>query len=222
MRGSRPSTLRVDEALSGLRINKNITSAMLPHITFEPTLGITARRIDKLGMDIRSFREPLKRSIQQVVAPSIRKNFDVGGRPEAWLPDSDATVEIQKKIKNVGPHPPMVLTGKLRRTISSLQVWRVTEESALLVNIPQDIRYGAIHQKGYEGTGRVAKGKRTDYGRKALAKARRGQAGGKQDAETPPIPPRPFVMLQPQDEEAIQAVFATWLGERIDRAWPSG
>lgn len=212
--GSRPSRIRVREALNGLRINQGITSAMLPGITFQPTLGITARRIDKLGIDIRSFREPLKRSIQQVVAPSFQKNFDKGGRP-SWEPLSPDTEEVQQRLHGIGSHPPLVRTGHLRRRMGQFNIWTVNKDSAILRDLPADVRYGGIHQIGFPGKG-VSRGRDT-YGRAALARATKGKKGPR---PVPAIPARPFVMLQEKDVKDISNVFDKWLGERIDRAWP--
>src|SRR6185503_20125327 len=78
-------------------------------VNFEPSLALLARRVDKLGADIRSFRVPLKMAIQQVVIPSIRKNFDQGGRP-TWEPLSEHTIRNRK-----GGTQPLVRTGLLRR-----------------------------------------------------------------------------------------------------------
>jgi phage gpG-like protein len=36
------------------------------------------------------------------------------------------------------------------------------------------------------------------------------------------IPARPFVLFQPEDEEAIERVFSDWLDERIARAGFNG
>lgn len=216
--GRRPGKVRVAEALKGLRINQGITSAMLPGLSFEPTLGITARRIDKLGIDIRSFHEPLKRAIQQVAAPSFQRNFDTGGRPDRWDPLSEGTIEVQKNLG--GSHTDvMIKSGLLRRTMGQVNIWTITKESAILRDLPESVWYGKVHQKGLEGEGGKASKGAYEKRRAAVNKALRG--GGSVKAKyVPTIPARPFVLLQPDDVEAIEKVFDTWLGERIDRVWP--
>lgn len=204
----------VTSILNGLRINQGITAQMFPGITFSPSLGITASRIDKLGMNIKSFREPLKRSIQQVIAPSIRTNFDQGGRPNAWPELSDATQEIQDRIMGGGDHPPLIKSGLMRRTMTQLNVWSISQNSAILKDVPDKIWYAKVHQAGYEGKGKA--------GRKSLTEIVNAAKSGKSKGERAisPIPARPFVMLQSRDVEDIQQVFIKWMGERIDRTWP--
>src|SRR5690606_29929622 len=99
-------------SVSGLRIDGSIPGVQLG-FTFSPTIGIVAKNVDKLGLDIRSFREPLKRAIQQVVIPSIRTNFDSGGRP-AWEPLSEATLRW-RQARGIGGTAPLIATGALRR-----------------------------------------------------------------------------------------------------------
>lgn len=71
--------------LKGLILTPNLGQGQVRSVQmfFTPSMGIMARRVDKLGLDIRSFREPLKRAIRNVVIPSIAENFAVGGRP-SW------------------------------------------------------------------------------------------------------------------------------------------
>lgn len=217
-RGPRPGKINVRKSLDGLRINQGITSAMLPHITFEPTLGITARRIDKLGMDIRSFREPLRRSIKEVVAPSIVKNFDSSGRP-TWEPFAEATPTIQERIQGYNSHPLLIRSGLLRSTMGQLNIWTINTDSAILTGVPESIWYAKVQQAGYSGSGkkRGPKGKNLQE-KKAQLKSLVGSAGTT-NAGANPIPARPFVMLQEEDVKNIGRVFEKWLGERIDRTW---
>lgn len=97
-----------------------------------------------LGLDIRSFREPLKRSIQQVVAPSIQENFDVGGRPQ-WEPLADKTLEDKARLG----YPPdtLVRTGKLRRVAGQLNAWTLTSDDATMTQL-SGVDYGEFHQDG--------------------------------------------------------------------------
>jgi phage gpG-like protein len=217
---ARPSKVDVKGAINGLRINQGITTAMLPSITFSPTLGITARRVDKLGLDIRSFREPLTRSIREVVGPSIRENFDKGGRPNQWDPLAADTPEIQSRIHNIGPHPILVRTGLMKRVMSQINIWTITGESAILKSVPSSIWYATVQQGGYGGNGaKKASAKSSkERLRENIARARRGESTGVR--RIAPIPARPFVLLQSGDLDAINQVFEKWLGERVDRAWP--
>lgn len=163
---------------SGPRIDDGI------EFEFRPSIGLSARRIDTFGLQIQSFREPLKRSIQQVLAPSFRKNFEAEGRPQRWEPLSEATLEIRGSS-----HPILVRSGLLKRTIQQFNIWTVDRTKAALLDLPQKIWYGKIHQAG--------------YGRRGSGQSR---AAG--------IPARPFVMVQDEDYEAIDRVFDRWFAER--------
>ena len=207
----------VASVTSGLRINHGstgITPAMLPRITFSPTIGISTRRIDKLGADIRSFREPLKEAIQKVIIPSIRLNFDSGGRP-AWVPLSAATLEIRKRF-GIGGSKILVRTGALRRTLGTFQIWSVDTNQAILENLPASVSYGVIHQAGY-GT-RSTRQRMGTAGRSTKKGLIQVFKSGS-DNDGPYIPARPFVLLQPKDVTAIEAVFAEWLQKRVEANW---
>lgn len=206
----------------GLGTRSGVTSAMAPTlgITFEPTLVIAAGRIDKLGVDIRSFREPLERAIKQVIIPSIGMNFDQGGRPE-WEGHSAGTEEIRSRLrKPLGAV--LVTTGALKRGAMQFNNWKVGRGAAVMSDLPARVWYGKVHQKGYEGKTMAARVKAAGGNAAtaltvaigdALASKSRGHV-------VPPIPARPFVMLQPEDEDRITEVFIEWLGERVQAAWP--
>lgn len=121
----------------GLRIDIDM------QFRFHPSVGLSARRLDRLGLDIRSMREPLKRSIQQVLAPSFRKNFEVGGRPESWEPLSDFAVEMRGSSE-----PILVRSGLLKRTIQQLNIWTIDREKAALLDLPNKVWYGKLQQAG--------------------------------------------------------------------------
>jgi phage gpG-like protein len=182
-------------------------------------LGITAGRIEKLGIDIRSFKEPLKRAIKNVVIPSIRKNFDSGGRP-AWEPWSESTVEIMQKtgVKSSGL---LIRSGALRRTMGYQKLWTITPTFAVLADLPQNIWYGKVHQGGYEGRSMKSLIAKHGGNRASAFEEMIGNiSSGNTPRGAPGIPARPFVMLQPEDEDAITQIFIDWLGERVNRSWP--
>jgi phage virion morphogenesis protein len=160
-------------------------------LSFDPPLAVIKRDLDKLGVDIRSFREPLKRSIQKVIIPSIQKNFDAGGRP-AWAPYADSTIEFHEMLNEDLSSSMLVKSGALKATMSFLSNWTISTTSATLTDLPQRVWYGKVHQAGGKG----------------------GKAG-----HTGVIPARPFVMFQDEDGTAITEVFAQWLDERIMKNW---
>jgi phage gpG-like protein len=193
-------------------------------MTFLPSIAITAGRIDKLGLDIRSFHEPLKRSVQRVMGPSFQKNFDAGGRPDPWEPLSEATLEIRQRLG----HPStsiLIKTGALRKVMGQLNIWRITRKAAIITDLPPRVWYGAIHQAGYDGGSMSARIKK--HGGDASAAFRSIIDDQKNAMRTgvpiksggAGIPARPFVMFQDDDEDEITEIFMEWLQERIARTW---
>lgn len=207
--------------LAGLRMNGNLNPVLVPTVTFSPTLGIVAGRIDKLGLDIRSFREPLMRAIREVMVPSIRANFDAGGRP-AWEPLAADTVKIRG---NAGPI--LNRSGTLKQVATQINIWDVTTTSAVIRDLPDKAWYGKVHQGGYEGSTMKAlisaHGGNIEAAMTAHTQSLLGSPDlSSQSRTSPSIPARPFLVFQPEDLEKIDAIFVVWLGERLDRSWPPG
>jgi len=216
---------QIAASISKIRFDKSIEA-----FEFRPSLGIVAKRIDRFGIDIRSMREPLKRSVQQVMIPSIRKNFTVGGRP-AWEPLAASTIKQRKSA-----WPILVRTGRLRRGVTTLKVWSIGQTTATIRDLPERIWYGKVHQGGVEGSGTNAGKWFAPYEKKA--KELLGPDANKKEvtelafklhdkrllqhgaapAATAEIPARPFAVFQDEDLDDIQEIFADWLMERAERA----
>jgi len=194
---------------NGLILSPNVFSAQVTSIDlhFEPSIGIITKRLDRLGMELKDFRTPLKRAIRQVVIPSIQTNFEVGGRP-TWARLEDIT--IRKKKGNAAP---LVRTGALQSAMADQGIWTVGRQSAFLAGLPSAVWYGRIHQAGYGGHDvqdefGITGGHTSEP--EVIGKRNFGAAGS--------IPPRPFVMIQPEDEDRIEQVFDLWLAEQIAKA----
>jgi phage gpG-like protein len=175
---------------------------------FEPSIGIMARRFDKFGLDIRSMREPLQRSVKNVVIPSIRANFDAEGRPSwEYLTEKYAA-------RRGSDHPILNVTGALRRVATQMNIWSIDQEKAMITDLPDNVWYGKVHQAGAtfrtSGSAFAAGGVTSQILGRTL-----GQADGGGDGE---IPARPFIMLQEQDLDDIDREFNEWLGERARAA----
>ena len=153
--------------------------------SFTPTMAVTASAFDKMGLDIRSFREPLKRSIQRVIAPSIGQNFVSNGRPETWAPYAANTIQTKANDpqNQYGPEDMLRRSGLLWRTMQQYNIWSVSTVEAAILDLPEKIWYGALHQAGYTARGTA-------------------------------VPARQFALFQERDMDAIQEVFANWLEER--------
>jgi phage gpG-like protein len=211
---------RSSRAVLGQLRTDTLSATLVPSLRFTPSIGIAAGRIDKLGLDIRSFREPLGRAIRQVMVPSIRRNFDEGGRP-AWEPLASSTLAF-REFYGAGGQAPLVRTGQLRRVASQINIWDVSTTTAVIRDLPQRVWYGKIQQSGYDGGSMKALVKKhggdlgaadAEHSARLEAALAGGDAAGGRTAAS--IPARPFIMFQPEDEDAIAEVFIKWLDERI-------
>ena len=219
-------------AASGLRLDTNITSV---NWSFKPSVGIVARDVDRLGLAISDFKVPLTRSVENVMIPSIRQNFVVGGRP-SWEPLSTET-EYRRESKGFGSGPTLVRTGALQRAATSLDIWSIGSAFATVKALPEEVAYGAVHQGGASvgSTNSFSKwiqrakselGKQasvrevTSFAFSLMDTARSGKkhyaapgAGIYHEGEGIHIPARPFIVIQDEDGEEIEAIFAVWLEE---------
>jgi phage gpG-like protein len=190
---------------SGLRILGNLGSARGLDLQFKPSISIVAGSIDKLGLDIRSFKEPLKRSLVQVIIPSIQDNFHAEGRPK-WQELADSTI-YKKGFTNI-----LLDSGKLFKTMQRQNIWTLNRNYLILTDLPDKVWYGKVHQAGatfsVRGGGMNLKAaEKYLYGGAGKGKGGSGGSGT--------IPARPFVMLQKIDERRIESIFRHWLDERM-------
>jgi phage gpG-like protein len=195
---------------------------------FKPSIGIGAGQIDKLGIDIRSFREPLKRVVQKVMAPSFRQNFEEEGRPDPWPEPSMETLDIRERM-GYGGDMSLQRTGLLMKTIQQLNIWTITTTNATIQSLPEKIWYGNIQQEGYGGKGggvkmssRIkasggdAKAAFLDMHDDAVMSLRSGKKVHNKNISA--IPQRQFVLVQEEDMDPIEDIFVEWLTERAVRA----
>jgi len=179
----------VGKAFAGVKSGN--TSQPIVDIEFRPTPLILAGQFEAFAVSIRSYREPLKRSIQQVVIPSISKNFDAGGRP-AWTELAPAT--IARRLKEGSGLDILNRTGKGKRAALALARWMINIDTAVYQgNFPPNASYMPIHQ---------------------LAEVEDVFTGpGNQSY----LPGRVFASIQDDDQRKIEEVFRVWLGERARR-----
>lgn len=195
----RPTSRDISRGVQGgLGLRGGLTAAQLTYLEFEPTIGITAARLNKLAGELNDFKDILQECIREVIIPSIRTNFQSGGRPP-WPPLSENTVEFRAMFDMDPGKGLLIRSGALMSTMGQATLWTVTRDFAILKDLPDSVWYGKVHQAGYGG----------QTSRPGL----RGAA---------PIPARPFVMFQPEDEDEIMERFIKWLGEKVDEAWPGG
>lgn len=216
-KGPRPRNRDITAAVQRLGFARHLTGV---DFEFQPSIGLLARNIDKLGTDIRSFREPLTRAVKEVMIPSFKKNFDQEGRPDKWEPLAPYTVERRRSA-----HPILVRTGRLRKVATSFSIWEISQNGAVITSLGGKAWYGALMQGGVKGFGQhidAAKGELGSDARPSQITKRAFEmmdetGGGKTGMAA--IPARPFIMFQEEDEEAIQEIFWEWLDHRISLYW---
>jgi phage gpG-like protein len=168
-------------------------------------LRAVGRGLADLSMPLRAFGEHL--------VGSVKRNFEVGGRP-AWIPSRKIAAHT-RRARGKGRSPKtLVDTGTLQ---NSIQVRAVDARS---VTVGTNVRYAAVHQEGFHQTvavpqhlrhirrrdvagmvERISKKTGAVYTRKeAIA---RGFAVVKAHNVRMTIPPRPFLVVQP-------ASYAVW------------
>jgi len=219
---------QIAAAIDMLRFDKAITS-----FEFQPSLGLVAKRLAALGEEFADLREPLKKSVRDVMTISILENFVSGGRPD-WEELAYDTLKRRKK-ENSGTMI-LVRQGTLAEVASSERVWSIGRTSATIRDLPDKVWYGKIHQGGYSGD-QFAAG---SWFKKYQNAARKALGPDEDDAEVdklafkmfdqrlakhgpaprgaPAIPARPFAVFQDEDIDAIENIFVDWIEEKVREA----
>jgi phage gpG-like protein len=178
---------------------------------FSPSIGVMARDMNKFGADIRSFREPLTKSVRQVMMPSFAANFDAGGRPTQWEPLSEGTWEKRDK-DGISSTSILEVTGNLRKVATSFKIWQIGTGAAAVTGLP-GAEYGGLQQAGYgekAGPPNLA-----EIIRKQKIALATGVPIG--NDWKPWAPARPFILFQDSDQIAIQKIVGDWIMERAVR-----
>lgn len=198
-----------DSGLKFTNINRGNAAAGGFTIDFDPSIAILAGRYNTLGIEIQKFKTPLERSVKQVMIPSIATNFHKHGRPR-WAELSEETIRVRNGDSRI-----LNRTGQLLSVATSQSIWTITDKSATVRSLP-GAEYGGIHQSGATlaarggsaltlgGSGRWVKGK---GGIKKFVPS----SGTKKKSYGGSIPARPFLVIQPGDQEKIDEVFSKWL-----------
>jgi phage gpG-like protein len=219
---------QIAAAIDQIRFDKSITA-----FEFSPSLGIVAKRFAALANEFGDLREPLKKSISDVMTLSILENFMSGGRPD-WEPLAPSTVARRQK-ESAGSMT-LVRSGSLADVASSEGIWAVGKTSATIKDLPGKVWYGKVHQGGlagnqfsggnwfkkYESAARKIAG--PDEDDEEVTKLaykifdKRMLSHGPAPVGQSDIPARPFAMFQEEDIDAIQNIFAEWVEEKVREA----
>lgn len=202
----------------GLRFDRILVAGW----ELRPSIGIVAKDIFKLGLDIQHYKEPLTRAVLEIMIPSILKNFLMEGRPEEWERLAKFT-EVRRGGK---ARPILYRTGMLEKTASSFRIWSIGDKSATIKKLPPHAWYGALHQEGYGSIGQIARkelgaGATDEEIQERAMQLFMGARPAHQQTKVI-IPQREFILFQEEDIEDIQALFADWmegLADKVGRGW---
>ena len=138
---------------------------------------------------LRSLFEEIR---DEVVRPSIDKNFEVGGRP-SWEPLSAATLGMGKAefIESaasglIGGRTPLVKSGQMRRAATAKARFKIRENEMIYGDWPEKRWFGPVHNL-------------------------------EELAERAEIPHRPFTLFQPEDQVAIQEITLDWVERAVNK-----
>lgn len=112
---------------------------------FGPKLAATKMATLEISIRAGGFRQPLQRSIREVIIPELQHQFDVGGDP-SWPPLEAATVE--KKMRLGRDNGILQETYKLRKAVTAFDRWRVRDDEAMFTGLPGYAYYGMYHLSG--------------------------------------------------------------------------
>lgn len=148
-----------------------------------PGLIAVGNELREVAEAFEDFNEPFARSIEQVLAPSIGRNFDQEGNEDGPWQELTADTIMRRELEGFSSDPILNRTGNLREEATSLDAWNIDNEEAVMAIGGDAGQYAFIHQFG-------------------------GSAG--QGAF---IPARPFVSPSEDDVDAVAEVFQEWIGD---------
>lgn len=121
----------------------------MPVTVFMDTRVLRAfdKDMQDLAMDLAGsnrMRQPLLKIGKEVLAPSIKRNFAVGGRPNKWAQVGTSSYRDKKGDKS-GGSPPLWVTGKLKRAASSFARFKVKENELTYGYFPSSTWFAIVH-----------------------------------------------------------------------------
>lgn len=231
----RPSPFVIAEAVqAGLKIP---AVQIDPRNNFVQGAFIFASDIDKMQMGFKSWRVPLAEVRDEIVIPSVRKNFEAEGRPK-WIALKAAT--IKNRLYMGFPRGPiLVRTGRLKRAATKKNIWELTSAvgregydmlKLRTTYLDQMAPYAEFHQLGARHVTRSLRGggsnfyvsglqakitgqRATDIGTSYKSISDPTSTGG------PLLPARPFIQLTVDEEAQIYTVFFAFMSRQVDKFW---
>lgn len=102
-------------------------------------------RVFAVAASVNDFSEVFEEIAQDIISPSIKQNFEVGGRPP-WRPLADST--IQRKSAEGVPNPAKILvhSGAMETAATDHYNYQITKDEMRAA--PWGIHYWGYHQVG--------------------------------------------------------------------------
>lgn len=138
------------------------------------------------------FRTLLEEIRDEVLRPSIEKNFEVGGRPKRWEPLAMATVGMGREEYiasgggTIGGRLPLTNTGQMRRAATAKARFHIANNQMTYGSWPPKRWFGPVHNMA-------------DIAARAQ------------------IPHRPFTLIQSEDQVAIQEITGEWVEDKVNK-----
>lgn len=201
-------------------------SSIDPYHNFVKGCFIYAGDIDRLGMSFKSFKEPLRISLNEVIVPAIQKNFESQGRP-SWKALKKSTIK-DRLYKGYPRGPILERSGRLKKAATRKNIWEIT---SLTVGGPGDtlrirtnyfdqlVPYGKYHQLGTSYSTRMRS--RGNLWMKIHGEKSTGIThSSRLESETVSVmPARSFFTITSGEEAEIYNIFIAFMVERVNKHW---
>lgn len=183
-------------------------------IDIQPSPVLLAAEMLAVATSLDDFHTPLERCVKKIMMPSIRKNFDSQGRP-SWAPLSQATLNRRKSSGQGVTNRILSRTGALRRRAASFKIWTIQKDAAFIQTVGEGsggVPWAKLHQEGMEGSGGSI-GRIIRNGIPQIPTAVLRDGDQVVEGYSGDIPARPFLVVQTEDEEAMEQEFDKWIAE---------
>jgi phage gpG-like protein len=202
--------------------------------------SVFAGDIDRLGMSFRTFKDPMEKTLDLVVIPSIIKNFQAQGRPR-WAPLSLSTIK-NRLDSGFSTGPILHRTGRLRREATRKNIWQLTSSEFSLggydtlklrtIFFDGKVPYARFNQLGTgskQKTFLVPLDIASDFNPPGSENPfdtlnrthLEVRFGGVRHKPKPGSgsPPRPFIQLTVEEEVEIYNIFVDFMVVQVNKHW---
>lgn len=157
-------------------------------------INLLERDLQDLAESLRShgrLRQLFEKIRDEVLIPSFRKNFEVGGRPR-WEPLSQITTGLGREAfiatgaGTIGGRVPLTKSGQMKRAATAKARFIIRNNEMHFGNWPEKRWFGPVHNLP-------------------------------ELSELAKVPNRPFTLMQKEDQVAIQEITGDWVEDRVNQ-----